>query len=58
MKTLYKATIGRLLCFMFGHRGIVDTNEMTGVCDQCGGAFHVSYDMTYGETLWLARIKK
>ena len=58
MKKLYENTIGRLICLFVGHWGVINTHKMTGVCSRCGGEYKVSYDMAYGETVWLSQRKK
>ncbi len=55
---LYQNTIARLVCAFVGHWGVINTHTFEGVCSRCGGKYRISYDMTYGETVWLERIRK
>lgn len=51
-----KVLKNKILCVILGHYGKIDTDKLLGTCKRCKWLFRVSYDMTYGETIWLEKI--
>lgn len=47
----------KLLCYFFGHYGDVDREKLVGRCKRCHRWFRVTYDMTYGDTVWEEEVR-